>query len=44
MICFGELLIKRDVLEKTRIIVPAYQNKITLEILAVDLRISRVRI
>jgi hypothetical protein len=44
MLCFGELLLKRDVLEKTRSIVPGYSNKITLEILAVDLEISRIAI
>jgi hypothetical protein len=44
MICFGALLIKRDILEKTRNRVPEYTNKITLEILAVDRRISRIQI
>jgi len=47
MICFGELLIKRDTLEKLRCACSKYPLHIiqkTNEILAVDLRISRIRI
>jgi hypothetical protein len=43
-ICFGELLIKRDLFELHRQIFLTNTNRRTLEILAIDLRISRIRI
>jgi len=43
-LCFGELLIKRDDLEMHRDIFLENKTRRTNEILAVDLRISRIRI
>ena len=43
-ICFGELLIKRDLLEMHRDIFLENKTRRTNEILAIDLRISRMRI
>jgi len=51
MLCFGELLRKRDVLESIRgnyeqshPINMNWINKTTIEILAIDLRITRIQI
>jgi hypothetical protein len=44
MICFGELLRKRDVLEENRKDIPSGKDFFDIQILAVDLRISRIQI
>jgi hypothetical protein len=43
-ICFGELLTKRDLLEMHRDMFRGNKIRRTNEILAIDLRISRIRI
>jgi hypothetical protein len=43
-LCFGELLIKRDGLELQRSIFISNTNHLSNQVLAVDLRISRMRI